>query len=251
MPSPLFLPLVARARRTLYVNYLARRDFAGALAPDCFRPMQRETDPTRTLFSILVFELEGARPVWAPRWCSRLAPRVIQSNWRFYGSVTALPEGERAGVLFWRRLTDSQIVAFVGRFSRALPAGRVTTMHLRRTDDEVTAAIERTMEFDGRVAPEADVPEPFRARFGSFGEFARSVMDQRLAVTVWEREVAAQELRLGVESARVLPLEPLRVQLAGVEKFVENPERPLACFLVEDLDVQLVSIRRIPRKVQL
>ncbi|MGH9779960.1 MAG: hypothetical protein ACRD5I_16280 [Candidatus Acidiferrales bacterium] len=243
---------MARAPRALYLNYLARRDFATTLAPDIFRPLALEADPTRTLFSILVFELEGARPAWAPHWCSRLAPRVIQSNWRFYGAATNLAGGERPGVLIWRTLTDSRIAAFFGgRVSRALPVERVSRMRLRRSGDEVSAAIEGAMEFCGRVEPEPAVPEPFRAHFGSYREFARSVMDQRLAVTIWEREVVVQGLRLGVESARILPLEPLQVQLAGVEKFVENPEQPLACFLVEDLDVQLNAIRRIPRKAQL
>lgn len=251
MLSSLYTPLVARAPRVLYLNYLVRRPFAAALAPDCFRPLEVESEPGQTLFSVLIFELAGVRPAWAPRWCSRLAPRVIQSNWRFYGTVTNLPGGERLGVLFWRTLSDSRLVAFFGRpVSWALPVERVSRMHLRRSGDEVSAAIEGAMEFHGRLAPEPGVPGPLRARFGNFSEFARSVMDQRLAVTVWEREVVAQDLRLAAESARLLPLEPLRVQLAGVEKFVENPEQPLACFLVEDLDVQLTSIRRIPRKVQ-
>ena len=159
---PLFMPIVARAPRALYLNYVARREFAAALAPDCFQPLELPADAAKTLFSILVFELAGARPAWAPHWCSGLAPRVIQSNWRFYGGVTALPEGERPGVLFWRTLTDSRMVAFLGgRVFRTLPAERVSRIDLRRSDDEVAAAIEGVMQFQGRVALEPGVPEPF------------------------------------------------------------------------------------------
>ena len=239
---------VARATRALYLNFLGRHDFAAALAPDCFQPLALESDPSKTLFSILVFELAGARPAWAPAWCSRLAPCFIQSNWRFYGTVSGLPEGERPGVLFWRTLTDSRLLALYGRrIVRSLPAHYVGRMKLARQGDQVSASAPPHFEFLGRLAKGAELPAALHGRYADFAAFARGVMEQRLAVTVGQREVVAQDLRLGVESARVLPLEPLWVEVAGVEEFVENPARPEACFLVEDLEVELNSVRVIPR----
>lgn len=245
---PVYFRVRARVPRALYLNFLASREFAAALAPDCFEPLRLEDQPERTLFSILVFELEGARPLWVPKWCGALAPRIIQSNWRFYGSVRGLPEGEQAAVLFWRTLTDSRLLAFWGlHLGRFLPVERARRLELWRQDEEVHAGAEPGLEFSGSVATGGSVPAPFRGRFGSFEEFARSVMEQRRAVTVWPREVVVQELHLGFETARIHPLEPRRVEVAGAEEFLENPARPLASFLVEEMEVRLEAVRSYPR----
>lgn len=246
--------LRARVPRVLYLNFLARRAFAEALAPDCFRPDGLPNDPSRTLFTILLFELQGARPTWAPAWLGRLAPRVLQSNWRFYGRLTGLPEGERPGVLFWRTVTDSRSLAAFGlRLARCFPLRRARRMELSHVGDEVRAQIDPGegqapgLVFRGRVLPEGDVPGVLRSRFTSFADYGRWIADQHLSATVWERERVVQEMHLSFNAARFVSVETQEVDIPALAECVEDPTQPFSCFLAEDLEVWLDSIRSLPR----
>lgn len=257
-PEPRGAPFYGRVRvkapRVLYLNFLAQRDFAAGLCPGCFCPLSLETDPSKTMFSILVFGLEGAHPVWAPAWAGELAPRLSQANWRFYGHLTSLPEGERPGVLFWRTVTDSVLLAVFGRrLARCFPLQRARRMELRRRGREVGATVEPgagsapALCFRGCLTSSQEVPPALQAQFPSFAAYTRWVMDQHLSATVWEREVVVQDMHLGLEDAGVVAVEPRLVEIAALSGLGQPAPALFSCFLAENVEVFLDSIRALPR----
>ncbi len=165
----------ARVPGVLYLNFLADYEYAARLAPESFRPDLMTTHAGKTLFTILLFQLREGRPVRAPALLGRFAPDLWQSNWRFYGTLTSLPEGARPGVLFWLTVTDSRCLNLFGRrIGRCFPVRRAHRIEVRREGDEVRAFVDPGngtaphLSFRGRLTRTGDVPSPLVASFGSF-----------------------------------------------------------------------------------
>src|ERR1700745_134006 len=112
---PLHARVVAGVPPRLYLNYLVKRSYVASLTPHLFRPLDLPGDNSSTLFTILLFTLERARPVWAPRLFGAFAPQIMQSNWRFYGYITEPGSDSRRGVLFVRTVTTSLMLSVFGR----------------------------------------------------------------------------------------------------------------------------------------
>lgn len=252
--NPLYVRVRARVPQVLYLNFLARYDYAARLAPDFFHPAPLESDPSKTLFTVLLFELVGGRPVWLPEVFGRLAPAFVQANCRFYGRLMNLAEGPRPGVFFWRTVTDSLLLAAFGRrWARCFPLLRAGRMKFERKGADILAGAEPGrgsapgLFFRGRLRERSEVPPLLREQFSRFSDYTRWIMDQHLSATAWEREVVVQDMHLGLEAARVRAVEPLETEVTALEEFVERPGRPLSCFLAENLEVWLDSIRAVPR----
>jgi len=252
---PLYVRMRARVPGVLYLNFLADHGYAARLAPDVFRPTLLAASAGKTLFTILLFQLRDGHPVWTPSVLGRLAPDVWQSNWRFYGTLISLPGGARPGVLFWRTVTDSLwLTAFGLRIARCFPLRRVRRMEVRRHGQDIRAFVgtgaEFRLSFQGKLTEGEEVPEPFRASFGRFGDYARWIVDQHLSLTVWDRDVVVQDMHLNLDAARFIAVEPQAVSIPALRDFVEDPGRPLSCFWGEDLEVWLDSIRALPRNYE-
>jgi len=254
-PRPVYLRMRAWVPGVLYLNFLADHGYAERLAPDCFRPTPLAMNPGKTLFTILLFQLRGGRPMWAPALLGRLAPPLWQSNWRFYGTLTSLPEGQAPGVLFWRTVTDSLWLTVFGlRLARCFPVRRARAMEVRRDGQELRAWVDPgsgaapQLSFRGQVTDGAEVPSPFRTSFGRFADYARWIADQHLSLAVWDREVVVQEMHLTLDAAHFINVEPHEVSIPALRDFVEDPARPVSCFWGENLEVWLDSIRALPRR---
>ena len=117
---PLYTRVVAEVPLALYLNFLANKSYVASLSPRLFRPLDLPGNPNATLFTLLFFSLERARPLWAPRTLGALAPHLMQSNWRFYGHITGLRPDSRPGVLFVRTVTTSLLLSAFGPSSRPL-----------------------------------------------------------------------------------------------------------------------------------
>lgn len=252
---PVYIRMRARVPGVLYVNFLADRAYAERLAPESFRPTPWPTDPRKTLFTILLFRLQSGRPTWAPGALGRFTPSVWQSNWRFYGTLTSLPGGQRPGVLFWRTVTDSRLLTIFGLgFARCFPVQRAQRMEVRCHGHEVLASISPgsgaapSLLFRGELTDDDEVPPPFQAAFTRFVDYARWVADQRLSLTVWPGDVVIQDMHLTLEAARFVSVKRREVSIPALRDFVEEPERPLSCFWAENLEVWLDSIRALPRR---
>lgn len=250
----MYVRMRARVPGVLYLNFVADHGYAERLARDSFRPSPLATGERKTLFTILLFQLRGGHPVWAPAWLGRFAPNLWQSNWRFYGTLTSLPEGERPGVLFWRTVTDSAWLTLFGfRIARCFPVRRARHMQVRREGQEVSAVVDPgsgsapRLSFRGQLTTDEEVPAPFRASFSRFHDYARWIADQHLSLTVWERDVVVQDMHLTLDAARFINVEPHAVSIPALQDFVEDPGRPLSCFWGENLEVWLDSIRALPR----
>src|SRR5215470_13748059 len=140
---PVYVRMRARVPGVLYLNFLADYEYAARLAPESFRPDLMTTRAGKTLFTILLFQLREGRPVRAPAVLGRFAPDLWQSNWRFYGTLTRLPEGARPGVLFWLTVTDSRCLNLFGRrIGRCFPVRRAHRMEVRREGDELRAFVD-------------------------------------------------------------------------------------------------------------
>lgn len=128
---PLWLRLVAEVPEVLYLNFLARRSAAEALAPGLFTPLELPSDPELTPFSVLLFRLHRGRPTTA-RWLGGLpSPTLVMSNWRFYGTIREPGSDPRPGVLFVRSVTPSLALAIFGRrLARCFPLHRARDMSL-------------------------------------------------------------------------------------------------------------------------
>jgi hypothetical protein len=113
--DPFHTRVVAEVPQALYLNYLAEKSYVAALAHGLFRPLDLPCDKDKTLFTILLFTLERARMLSAPRVFGALAPRIMQSNWRFYGHITEHGSESRQSVLFIRTITTSLVLSAFGR----------------------------------------------------------------------------------------------------------------------------------------
>src|SRR6516164_569222 len=141
--QPLYTRVVAEVPLALYLNFLANKSYVASLSPRLFRPLDLPGNPNATLFTLLFFSLERARPLWAPRTLGALAPRVMQSNWRFYGHITGLGPDSRPGVLFVRTVTTSLLLsAFGRRLARCFPLQRAHRMTLECAARRLIGAID-------------------------------------------------------------------------------------------------------------
>src|ERR1051325_4101705 len=128
---PIFLRTAADVPRALYLNYQPPSGCAAKLAPALFKPLRFSAGQDTTLFTILCFELERARPEWAPASLAAFVPRIMQSNWRFYGQLTEASAEPRPWVFFVRTVTTSLGLALFGRrLARCFPLHRARRMHL-------------------------------------------------------------------------------------------------------------------------
>jgi len=248
----MYVRMRARVPGVLYLNFLADLRYAERLAPNSFRPAPLATTAGKTLFTVLLFQLRGSHPVWAPSMLGRFAPDVWQSNWRFYGTLTSLPEGARPGVLFWRTVTDSRWLTMFGlRLARCFPLRRVQRMEVRRRGQDIHAFVgtgkELELSFQGQATASEEVPTPLRASFPRFVDYARWITDQHLSLTVWDHDVVVQDMHLTLDTARFINVNANAVSIPALQDFVEDPGRPLSCFWAEDLVVWLDSIRALPR----
>src|SRR5215469_8829029 len=133
---------VAEVPCALYLNFLASKSYVASLCPRFFRPLALPGRDTATLFTILLFTLECARPLWAPRALGLLVPRIIQSNWRFYGHLTEAGSVPRPSVLFIRTVTTSLALSIFGRrLARCFPLHRAHRMTLERASRNLTGMI--------------------------------------------------------------------------------------------------------------
>ena len=85
---PLYARTVADVPHALYLNFLVNKSHFADFAPELFDPLDLLDDGSSTLFTILLFRLKHARPLWAPRFLGAVTPEIIQSNWRCYGHIT-------------------------------------------------------------------------------------------------------------------------------------------------------------------
>jgi len=246
---PLHTRLVAEVPRALYLNYLARKSYSASLAPHLFRPLDLPGDDNSTLFTILLFTLERARPLWAPRTFGVLAPRIMQSNWRFYGHIRESGSGSRGGVFFVRTVTTSLMLsAFGRRLARCFPLQRAHRMTLEREAFRFSAVIDPgggsapELVFEGEQSEWPQVSDVFCQQFPSYQDYARWVIDQHLSLTIWPREYVVQDMHLDFQGAKITPLRCLRCRISGLGDFVPDESKPIDCFAVEGLKVFLDKI---------
>ena len=247
---PLYTRVVAEVPLALYLNFLANKSYVASLSPRLFRPLDLPGNPNATLFTLLFFSLERARPLWAPRTLGALAPRVMQSNWRFYGHITGLRPDSRQGVLFVRTVTTSLLLsAFGRRLARCFPLQRAHRMTLERAARRLTGAIDPgggsapQLVFEGEQIEPPQVSVVFCQQFPSYADYARWIIDQHLSLVIWPREYVVQDMHLDFQEAKIIPLRCLRCRLAGLEDFIpDGTTLPMDCFAVEGLKVFLDKI---------
>jgi hypothetical protein len=247
--KPLFTRIVADVPIALYINFLADKSYAASLAPKYFRPIDLRNDERSTLFTVLFFALEGARPLAAPPALGVLAPAVMQSNWRFYGRLAPPGMDPRPGVLFIRTVVSSLLMAAFGRrFARCFPLRRAQRMSLMVDGRFVTAAIDPgagsapALAFRAERNDSPAVGDVFDKQFISYDRYARWIVDQHSSLAVWPREYVLQDMHLDVRMAEILPLRALSCSVAGLEAFVSDPSNVYDCFVVKGLKVYLDNI---------
>jgi len=252
--QPLHCRLVAEVPCALYLNFLVQKSYVARLAPPVFRPLDLPGNKDMTLFTILLFTLERARPLWAPRIFDTLAKRFMQSNWRFYGHIGELGSESREGVLFIRTVTTSLLLsAFGRRLARCFPLHRAQRMTLQWRARQSTATIEPGvgsapgLMFEGEQAGSEQVRDVFCDQFASYQGYAHWIIDQHLSLVTWPREYVVQDMHLDFQAARISPLRCLRCCVSGLEDLVPDQGKPFDCFLVEGLTVFLDNIYALDR----
>jgi len=243
---PLHARMVAEVPRALYLNYLARKSYVAALAPSLFRPLDLPGDKETTLFTILLFSLERSRPLRAPQMLGAFFPRIMQSNWRFYGHLTEPNAESRPSVLFLRTVTNSLALSIFGRrLARCFPLRRARRMALSWEAPRLSAMIEPgagsapELIFQAEQIESSPISEGFRQQFSSYEDYAHWIIDQHLSLVIWPREYVVQDMHLDFAKAKITPLHCLKCRVAGLEDFVVQPSD---CFLVEGLQVFLDHI---------
>jgi hypothetical protein len=246
---PLHTRVVAEVPLALYLNYLARKSYFASLAPRLFRPLDLPGDDDSTLFTILLFTLERARPLWAPRTFGALAPRIMQSNWRCYGDITEPGSDSRGGVFFVRTVTTSLLLsAFGRRLARCFPLRRAHRMTLEWEASRLTGVIDPgggsapELVFEGEQTKWPQVSDVFCQQFPSYDDYARWIIDQHLSLTIWPREYVVQDMHLDFQGAKITPLRCLRCRISGLDDFLPDEIKAIDCFAVEGLKVFLDKI---------
>lgn len=246
---PLHTRVIAEVPLALYLNYLVRKSYVASLAPNIFRPLELPGGRDTTLFTILLFTMEHARPAWAPRWLGAFTPRIFQSNWRFYGYMRKPNSESRNAVLFVRTVTDSLALSTFGRrLARCFPLRRAHHIKVAWAGRQLAAVIEAgggsapELFFEGEPSECPDATQEFRKGFATYDEYAHWIIDQHLSVVLWPREYVVQDMHLDFQKARITPLRCLRCHVSGVEDFVPDDGKPLDCFVVENLRVFLDNI---------
>jgi hypothetical protein len=241
--------MVAEVPRALYLNFLVRKAHVAKLAPAAFTPLNLQGDDESTLFTILLFTLERARPLWVPSMIGILAPRIRQSNWRVYGHIGAAGAETRPAVLFVRTVTPSLLLSVFGRrLARCFPLRRASHMNLDIRGEAIYAAIDPgggsapSLRFEGALLPSVECPVIFRDEFRSYDDYARWIIDQHLSLVIWPREHVVQDMHLDFNNSRITPLRCLRSRVSAVGDFVPEDAIPFDCFLAEGLRVYLDSI---------
>jgi Uncharacterized conserved protein (COG2071) len=250
--DPIFVRTVADVPEALYLNYVAPKSYAAALAPELFTPISLPGTDDATLFTILIFRLERARPRWFPRTLAAFVPRIMQSNWRFYGHITGATAEPRPCVFFIRTVTTSlALAAFGRRLARCFPLRRARHMHLDWSGDEIAVSIDAgpgsapALYYAGQRAVEPRVSEPFRQQFGSYGEYARWIIDQHVSVVLWPRECVVQDMHLDFRAAQIIPLTCREHSITGLDFMADRIEL-IDSFAVEGLKVFLDNIYIAP-----
>lgn len=246
---PLHTRVIAEVPQALYLNYLVRKSYVATLAPHIFRPLDLPGDDDTTLFTVLLFTMEHAQPLWAPRLFGALAPRIFQSNWRFYGHIREPDSESRNAVLFVRTVTTSlALSAFGRRLARCFPLRRARRIKLAWTGREFTAAIEPgggsapELFFEGEQNESPDVTQNFGNAFATYNEYAHWIIDQHLSVVLWPREYVVQDMHLDFQEAKIIPLRCSACHVSGVQDFVPDDGKPIDCFVVENLRVFLDNV---------
>jgi hypothetical protein len=245
--NPLRTRVVADVPLALYLNYIVRKSWVAEFSP-LFLPLEIPGDENATLFTILIFALEHARPVWAPRISGALAPHIMQSNWRFYGEIRDSVSRSRRGVLFVRTVTTSLLLSIFGRrLARCFPLRRARSMSLECTTKGATAAVEPgagstpQLFFDGERIESADVPHDVRHRFATYDEYARWIVDQHLSIVIWPREHVVQDMHLDFQDSKITPVRCSGCRVSD-QQFVQEGGKPLDRFTVENLKVFLDNV---------
>jgi len=244
---PLYKRAVAEVPRALYLNCLVSKSQVAALAPDLFVPIDLQADDASTLFTVLLFELKNARPLWAPRILGALVPEIMQSNWRFYGQITESARKPRKGVLFVRTVTASLLLsAFGRRLARCFPLRRARQMILEQQSSIVHGIINPgrgtapQLLFVGERADPGSPPHIFREQFSSYESYARWIIDQHLSLVIWPREYVVQDMHLDFQHAKITRLQPQQCRISGLSTF--QTQQPFDSFFVERLVAFLDSI---------
>ncbi|MBV9610585.1 MAG: DUF2071 domain-containing protein [Acidobacteria bacterium] len=244
----MFARIAADVPKALYLNYLAPKSYAAALAPGLFEPLALTGNNDATLFTVLLFRLEGARPLWAPRSLS-LAPQIMQSNWRFYGHISEPAAEPKPCVYFVRTVTTSLALALFGRrLARCFPLRRAQRMRLEWSGNEVVGSIDPgrgsapALYYAGQRAEAPQPPSIFTRQFSSYEEYAHWIVDQHLSVVLWPREYVVQDMHLDFRAARIIPLTCRKNSVTGVDFIIKS--ELIDSFAVEGLKVFLDNLYR-------
>ena len=247
--SPLHTRVVADVPRAVYLNFLARKSYAASLTPGLFQPLDLPSDRTKTLFTILLFTMERARPLWAPGMFGALTPRIMQSNWRFYGHIAQPGSEARQGVLFIRTVTTSLALSVFGRrLARCFPLRRAYHMALEWEARHLTATIvpgggsAPRLLFEAEPAESSQLHDVFRQQLPSYEAYARWIIDQHLSLVIWPHEYVVQDMHLDFQGAKITPLRCLSCRISELQDFIPDGTKPIDCFLVEGLKVFLDRI---------
>jgi hypothetical protein len=258
--------ITADVPRALYVTFIADRTIAARIAPGLFEPLMLP-DPSgraRTLFTILLFALERARPAWAPAVCGIVTPTVLHANWRLYGDLigqagTGAAADARPGVLFVRSVSRSTLMACFGRrLARCFPFHRAAEVRLAVTDDRVSAVLRAgrgsapEFRFEGtRAALPASARDlASRLGFHAYHDYARWLIDQHLSLAIWPREAIVQDMHLDFRQTAITPLRSTACHVSGLADLgdlLEDATRPADCFVVEGLRVFLDRVSTLAR----
>ena len=253
---PLHSRVAAAVPHALYLNYLVEKSHIVSSTPYLFRLLDLPGDSGSTLFTILLFSLERARPVWVPEVFGALAPRIMQSNWRFYGHITEHGSDSRRGVLLVRTVTTSLMLSVFGRrLARCFPLRRAHRMRLDWAAGRLAAVIDPgpgtapELAFEGEKNELPQVDGVFCDQFRSYDEYARWIIDQHLSLTFWPREYVVQDMHLDFEKAKIIPLRCLRCRIPDLVDFVHDEIRVIDCFAVEGLKVFLDKIYSVTQSL--
>ena len=246
---------MAEVPRALYLNYLVSKSHVAALAPDLFVPLDLRGNDASSLFTVLLFELKNARPLWAPRVLGALAPEIRQSNCRFYGQITGSARESRKGVLFVRTVTPSLLLsAFGRRFARCFPLRRARHMRVEQQSNIVHGIIDPgrgtapELLFEGERADPGSPPHIFQEQFSSYESYTRWIIDQHLSLVTWPHEYVVQDMHLDFQGVKLTPLRCARCRISGLEGFVPDQIKPFDCFLAEGLTVFLDNVHAHDRR---